>query len=560
MTGTILTPSAIWGGFRIDGIPEAKVIGEKRKGDVALTRLLIDGRNTSGGQVKIYAVAARSVQLSVMPAILIVQDVKVKPSDELAIEFAKKGYYALSVDLAGQDEDREFYTVYPEELSYAEYRNVKNSLYEVGGDVQHTCWYEWTSVVKYALKYVSSQPCVTKVGAVGVAESATALWQAAGTENTLSAAVFLMNAGWRAYRGNYKFGANGAPQFSEDMMKYVAGVEAQSYSAHINCPCLVLCPALSGDFDCDRAYDTVARIEADVYTAVDYTLNFRNHLENSALTDMCLFFAEFLLKANRDSGQLPGGMDLKCECADGGVSVDVSADGNNLQTIFLYASEETENPAFRAWNKITAYEKSESVFKFRYEPYSESGVVFFFAKAEYKNKFSLSSNIVAKRFKAEEIKKRHKDNILYSGRIPNSESVFTSGFDDEIINGFYTETSSENEVKVKKGPMDIEGVYSEKGLMSFKVNAKKDKPGDDAILMFDLYTKEDGVVTVKLVAEGVGYFASVSVAGGGVWHNIRLEMPRFKTEEGRILKSYSKVNAIAFKCSGKYLINNVLWV
>ncbi len=565
MSGVILTPSAIWGDFNITENPSVQIVGEKMRDEIVLTRVLIDGRTTGLGSVKIYGVIARSIQVAVMPAVLIVQDVKQALDEELAIEFAKKGYYALSIDIAGYGDDREFFTVYPEDVSYANYQQVKDTLYDVVGDVKKTCWYEWTAVVKYAVAYLKAQSCVTKIGAIGIAESATPLWQVAGTSEDLSASAFLMNAGWRAYGKNFKFGQNGAPQFSENMMKYVAGVEPQSYSSHVKCPSLVLCSVQSNDYDIDRAYDTVARMNADVYTAVDYSVNFVERLECSALNNIFLFFGEFLMNAKKKTGLLPGKVEHKCEFVDGEFVVDVSCDAKNLKEVCLYVADETLNPALRTYRKLTKpVEIKDGVYKFNYMPYHESSISFFFARAKYKNGFSVSSSVVAKRFKSSEVKKGYKENVLYSGRIANSESVFVAGFNTCEINSTRLEKDTVNEVTVKKGPMDIEGVYAQNGLTTFKINSNRDKPNDDAMLMLDLYAKEDSTLTVKIVADienqPIEYFATVNVIGGNIWHNVKLETSKFKTEEGRILKSYEKVNSLSFKCSGKYLINNVLWV
>ncbi len=565
MAGTILTPSAIWGDFNITETPSVKIVGEKMQGDTVLTRILIDGRTTENGTVKIYGVVARSIQVAVMPAVLIVQDVKNPSDDDLAVEFAKRGYYALSIDIAGYGDDREFYTIYPDDVSYSNYYYVKDNLYEVVGDVKKTCWYEWTAVVKYAIAYLKGQSCVTKIGGVGIAESATPLWQVAATEDTLSASVFVMNAGWRAYDKNFKFGSNGAPQFSENMMKYVAGVEPQSYSSHVKCPSLLLCAANSKEYDLDRSYDTIARIDADVYTAVDYSVSFAEHLESSALNDIFLFFGEFLINAKKRTGLLPDEVGVKCDFADGILETEVSCDEKNLREVSLYIAEETPNPALRTYRKLSKYVQTENGnYKFTFTPYHESGIVFLFARVKYKNGFSVSSNVAAKRFKETDVKFGHKENIVYSGRISNAESVFVAGFDGKELNSFRMEKDESNQVTVSKGPMDIDGVFAENGLTTFKVNAKRDKPNDDALLMFDSYLVADGTLTVKLVTDIEGspteYSTTINLNGGNVWHNVKLEKSRFKTEEGRILKSYEKVNSLSFKCSGKYLINNVLWV
>ena len=101
------------------------------------------------------------------PAILLLRDFD-NGSDEQVIEnLAKKGYIVLSVDIAGKDEGKELFTEYPESLNYANYSLAKDSLYSVTEDVNDTCWYEWTAVVRYALKYLRGLDCVSSVGGSG---------------------------------------------------------------------------------------------------------------------------------------------------------------------------------------------------------------------------------------------------------------------------------------------------------------------------------------------------------------------------------------------------------
>ena len=66
--------------------------------------------------------------------------------------------------------------------------------------------------------------------------------------------------------------------------------------------------------------------------------------------------------------------------------------------------------------------------------------------------------------------------------------------------------------------------------------------------MLDAYLKQDGVITVKLIADYFGkqtsYQANAKVKGGEIWNNIKFELKNFKTEVGLNLKSFDKIEAI----------------
>lgn len=563
MSGNILTPLSIWGDFAIDSVPEAELIEEKNSGDIIVSKVYIDGRKTDFGQVKIYGVIARQAEKGIMPAVLIVSDFN-RPFDEkTAIDLAKRGYLALIIDLCGKTENAKYYTEYPEDIAYADYSVAKDGLDRIDGDATETCWYEWGAAGRYAAEYLKNQPCVNSVVGLGIADGAGVMWHIVANNETFSAAAFVMDAGWKAYKKIFKFGGDAEPQFSDDTLKYVAGIEPQSYAKHVKCPCLMLSPTNSVEYDCDRAYDTVTRINENAYRAVNYSIGGIDRVDCKAIEQISMFFGAFTDRDGVERTRLPKEPEIKCDVSDGCITTEVTVDPENIKDVSVYASEEITDPSERTWVRLTEGKKvSADKYVFGFIPYNKSLIATFFVKAVYKNGFALCSNIIAKRFNEKEIKFGHKEKIIYSGRDIGSESVFSAISDDDGV--YLWHETDKNSVSVKKGPMAIEGVTAKGGLRTFKMNAAKYKPDDYAILMFDIYVKADCEFTVKLVADYYGtkteYVYAQKVNGGKIWHNLRIEMSKFKTAEGRILKSYANINVIEFKTDGDYLINNILWV
>ena len=562
MAGTILTPNAIWKNFKTDGKIGAEVISEKKSGGIVFSNLLIEGRKVKDGVVEIFGTIAKKAQLSVAPAILVLCDLNETVDETLITDLANRGYTVLAIDVAGQAEGKENFTVYPESLSHARYENVKDDLLTIKGDVRNTCWYEWTAAARIALQYLKNQPQVTDVGAIGIGEAATVLWQVAGTDQNLSCAVFAFNAGWRGYRGIQKFGGMVEPQFSDNMYKFIAGVEPQAYAMHVKCPTLMLSATNSKTYDVDRAFDTVSRIGEGVYKAVNYSVNHTRRISDEAYNTATLFLEEFLIKGAKENCNLPKESEIKCEISDGEIVLEVIPDENGLKEVCIYASEQMTDSAFRSWNKVSSYKKTDGVYKFKYNPYPESGIVVAFAKCVYKNGFAINSKIVAKKFEAKEVKPLYKSNIIYSSRIKDAESCFsTTGRTMQSFVDF----GGKCNVKVKKGPMGIEGVTCQGGLRSFMVGTDKNRPMDGAMLMLDVYAKNQSQLEVRLIEDYFGqrteYIATVNILGGDVWHNVQLEANRFKTVEGRSLKSYERISVLEINVLGAdYLINNALWV
>lgn len=562
MAGNILTPNAIWGGFKVNTPIGIEVVGERSKGNIIYSDVFIEGRKTADGCVEIFGVYAKSAQLSVStPAILVLNDLVSGVDYTLIEDLVKRGYAVLAIDLAGKVDGKENFTIYPESVSYANYETVKDKLTAVDGDANQTCWYEWCCAARYALAFLKSQNGVSKVGAIASGDAATVLWQVAGTDELLDAAAFTLNAGWAGYRGIYKYAGTVEPQFDDNMYKFIAGIEPQAYAMHVKCPVLMLAATNSKLYDCDRVYDTVSRINENLFRAVHYSVGYEKGVGYNAYQNLLLFFNELL---NKEGGvaDLPLEPEIKCEILNGEFLVEVTPSVKDLESVAVYVSEEQIAPSVRCWQKISAFTlSSDGKYTFKYLPYSNSGIVTAFATVKHNSGFELCTNIVAKRFKENEINQAFKQNIIYSSREENSESVFTSV---EKEYDFIT-VSDKSPVKVKKGPMGILGVTAKNGLLTFKMGAKRYKPTDGAMLMLDVYAKEKCVLTVKLFADYAGnkteYIANVNVLGGDVWHNVQLEMNKFKTCEGMALKSYQKLDAIGFSVDGvDYLINNALWV
>ena len=74
----------------------------------------------------------------------------------------------------------------------------------------------------------------------------------------------------------------------------------------------------------------------------------------------------------------------------------------------------------------------------------------------------------SKRYSVEEVDFAYKSKIIFSSRIPNSESVFFSTVKKDNV-----DTLNVNEVVMKKGPMGIEGVEVAQGIATFKMCTEK---------------------------------------------------------------------------------------
>ncbi len=559
----ILTPTTLWKNFELPDEVGANIIEEQNIDGTLFSKLTIEGRTVKDGKVSIYAELMRDASKEKCPAILLVEDFCISNSQKLAKDLVAKGYAVLTVDLAGYVEDKEHYTEYPQSISYANYENSKDDIYSIKKDAKATCWYEWCAVLKYAVKYLKGLSYVAKVGAFGVSTVATALWQLIGSDQTLDASVIALNSGWIGYKYIYKFGGMVEPQFTSQMCQFIAGIDSQSYAMHINTPTLLLSATNDNLFDVDRAQDTMSKIPEQTYNMMHLSVN-TDRINNSAYNNALLFFDKFLCEAKID---MPKQSEIKCDLDNGSVVIDVQTDTEctaKIDKVEVYVAEEMINPTLRSWQKIDVIKGQDGVYTSKYTPYKDAEIIFVFATVEYKNGLKLSTNLISKRFSAEQVGSSFKNNILYSSRQANSQSIFAPATPSSLV-AKNIDTINRGIVREKKGPMGITGVTCSGGLLTFALSSKKYQPKNDSMLMLDAYMKEKSTLTVKLISDYFGnrieYFVKINLLGGDVWHNTKIEMNKFKTKEGMVLKDYSKINALELSVDkGEYLINNILWI
>lgn len=560
MAGAILTPKSIWQNFTVDKNFTVECLSQRKSGETVTTRLFLSGRKVDDGFVKIYCELVRNINLENCPALLLLQDLGAPNDKRLVNDLVKKGYAVLTVDLEGYSENKEFFTAYPLSLEYANYQNVKENLYSVKEDVTKTCWYEWVGCVRYALAYLKSMPFVTKIGGFAIGESATTLWQVAGTDKILDAVVFAFNAGWTGYRGIQKFALNTQSPSGDELYKFIAGIDAQSYAMHVACPTLLLCATNHPVYDVDRSADTLAFINPKHYSALHYSVGSTDAICGEGYVNAILFLDKFLCD-NKE--KLPTPIEISGAIKEGVFNATVSVDTIGLKSVNIFVAEQQENPKMRSWQKLDFVRVKDNKYEFDYLPFNTAKIITAFAMATYANGFSVCSKIIAQRFNEKQVNHVYKSNVIYSSREKYAESTFFSPCEVQSLSKIAL--TDKSTVVIKKGPMAIYGITGKCGLTTFKVSNEKFKLNEDAMLMMDVYVKEACELNVSFICDYFGesteYVARVKLNGGEVWHNVQLEINKFKTAEGMALKSYERIDALHINTSnGEFVLNNLLWV
>jgi hypothetical protein len=421
-------------------------------------------------------------------------------------------------------------------------------------------------VALYSIKYLKSRSDISNIGIVGVRKGGEVAWQAM-LSSDIKCGVPINAAGWRSFQHMSKFGENLAYNLSDDHHRYIAAVEAQSYAPYVKCPVLMLCSIRDKSFDCDRAYDTYSRIGNQDGNALVYTADSGACIGPNGLADMDLFLEKNL--KGREI-YIPDPLNVSLKETTDGIEVQVECDKEGIleEAGIYYAEADVKTKStYREWRCVHK-EKGRTVKNGRFshviKPFAGATAAFVYAYAKYINGFRVTSRITFKKLpktNASAVKSRW----LFSESELDCFSV--ANYEEYSIGNIFLER--EAVPKKSEGYGGIKGAYSVGGMRTYKISSPRYIPEDNALLEFDVYTKESQAIWVSIESADVSgederYTCEIEVRGGGKWKRTILKPTDFKGEKyGIPLKKFNKGSALVFACGGEekeYAITNILWL
>ena len=227
-------------------------------------------------------------------------------------------------------------------------------------------------------------------------------------------------------------------------------------------------------------------------------------------------------------------------------------------------AEEMCESAMRDWVRCERKESAgEDEQVFRLNTVRGARRVFAYAKTKYSCGFAVSSKIAVKRLEKDYANSVERCRILYSSR--NGRDSFTVARFDR--GGTMADCFLQNSlppVNLMEGPCGIEGIASEYGLKSFRINDPRYRPSENALLKFDVYAPETTTMQITVRAEKNGrdilYQCNLFLPGCESWIDHVLSAKDFKTDGNRPLAGLSGAKYISFCAEGRFCINNLLWL
>ena len=561
MANKILTPITLWSDFD-DSLPiQCTVLEEREEGGVLCHKLRYFGRDVGGVRVNIFAVYCAPSGEAAPPALLILPDAAQTVDIAFAERFAKKGYAVLMPDYRGEWDGCDEYTIYPEAVSYGNYRSAGRRLEYADDTAKETSWYEWVAVARYSCLYLRSLAPGRKIGLIGIKAGGDVVWQLAATFEGLACAIPVCAGGWRAYRGVYKFGESTELKMDDERYRFLAGVEAQAYAPYAKSPVLMLCSTNDEGFDADRAFDTYARINPEMEKTFYFAARYNGHIGNTGLNDMDLFIDKYL--KGREVF-IPTPVEIGVEEDGGELVARIKFDRNGeVKYCDVYMAEDNLDSPTRDWTKCAfKREDGDDEQIFSLNAYENASRVFVFAKAKYSCGFAVSSKIAVKRLEKSYSNSQKKSRILYSST--NGTDSFTiDRFDKNVLADCFLNTA-QAPVCLLEGPLGIKGIYSSYGLKLFRINDARFRPGESGLLKFDIYSPQPALLQIGIGVLQNGalarYSCTLRVSGGECWADHLLSAKDFKNEVNKPLSGLDGARFITFYSQDVFCINNLLWL
>ncbi len=553
----ILTPVSLWKNFDDSLDVNASVLSEKAEDGVRIQYINFFGRQTAVGRVKIYAAYACSISSPSDDAVILLSDSNSGIDEELIKFFVMHGYSVLMPDYRGRSEGCEQYTVYPEDVAYANADERGRYKDFVDDDASRTCWYEWVAVARYAYNFLTRRGDISKVGAVGIRDGGEIAWKLAATVN-LACMVTVCAAGWKTYSGYNKFGA-AEPSLDDERYRFIAGIDSQAYAPFVKCPVLMLCGTNDERFDYDRAYDTYSRINEQFIggSVISYSVHCNGCIDVEGTKDMFLFLDKyvkerlvFLPKPAEITVTVDGEHNLvaRAEFDEHGVPEEYG----------MYMAEDCLDPSTREWSLAKYKGGEENVREFYLDIYEKTSVVFAFCYAKYTNGFTVWSRMAVKKVSGKFKNMRKKCRVIYSAK-NGADSFSIADRTFALGEAFLTSDAVLPQVVEKNN--GLKGIYSVCGLMTFKLSNPCFAPSDDSILKLDIFCDNPASVVFGMNdLDGGDTYTAEYYCAGGVWQSILLESNNFKSAQGMHIPDFCRRLKFTVVCEEQYAVNNIMWL
>jgi dienelactone hydrolase len=555
----ILTPSALWYNFDDSLELSAITLGEKSDDQMRIEHFSFLGRDTGEGRVKIFGAYAYDKNHPSNANILVFNDSTKSIDENLMRYYVQNGYSVFMVDYRGEWRGAETYTVYPENVAYANTARCGRFKDYVDDSADKTSWYEWVAVGIYTVKYIKERTKNPDLAVVGIRDGGEIAWKLAAVTK-LSCAVMVCAAGWKAYAGISKYRSD-EQVLDEERYRFIAGIDSQSYAPLVKCPILMLCSTNDDRFDYDRAYDTFSRINP-AYSSdsvISYSVYCDATIGVYSTVDMVMFLDKHL-KHRQIFVAKPVEVTVCVDEEENLVARAVCDDEGEVEEVGMFMAEDCIDVALREWSECPLKKKINSREReFYLNIYEKTTTVFVFCYAKYSNGFSVWSKINVKKISGKFKNTQGWCRVLFSAKEGKDGFAIADPTSKAVGGIFFPRGVILPQIVTKaKG---ISGIYADGGITTYRFNSPKFSPAKGSVLKLDIFTDDSCEVEFSMYDVNTHEtFRYIHNVVGGVWQALILESKMFKGASGTALSNYATNLRFSIICNKQYAINNVMWL
>ncbi len=555
----ILTPLSLCELYSSSLDTEAVVLSSDEDDGIIVERVNFSARDTGAGRVRVAAAYAYDAKLPAGETVIVFPDSRDTIDEGLMKVFVRHGYSVLMVDYRGQWNNSDFYTVYPDNISYANFASSGRRYDFVDNSAVETCWYEWVALGVYAKKYAAERSGGNKIAVVGIRDGGEIAWKL-GVSDQFDCIIPVCAAGWRAYAGISKY-VSVEPDLNEERYRFIAGIDSQAYAPYVRCPVLMLCSTNDARFDYDRAYDTFSRINPQYISesAISYSVQYNSCVGLKSITDMFMFLDKNL-KNRQVFIPKPAEISVEVDEESNLVAKAIFDSRGIAESCGMYVAEDCIDSSLREWTACAPKTKINPAGQdFYLDIYDLTGTVFVLCYVKYINGFTVWSKIAAKKISGKFRNMRSKCRVMYSDK--DGMGTFSVDNPKRCTAGGIFFIDKDAVPKVIERADGVKGLYSEYGLKTFRMNNPMYSPNPGSILKLDVFCEETS--TVKLVFTdaytGEEYTDDFEIVGG-VWQSVLAEPKFFKNLNGTALPAFASNFIFSVRCGNPFAINNVMWL
>ena len=507
-------------------------------------------KTLADGKIRGYmAMAIPEGEKGPFPAAVSIFDLDRDPDLNNAINAAKMGFVGVVIDYSGRKGKKSGFTSYPKSLSYCNVAENDQRIWRAGDNIKESAWFIWAQVLRRAISVLCKQTFIDKkrIALIGVGYATNLLWQVGTMDGRVSAMVAVNGAGCNGY-GEHFLSVGG-----DESAKWLVGIASQAYMPYVHCPVMVIAPTNSVVTNFEKLFENVSYVSSKNKVNLIAVPNRRNQIDRKSFENIGIW-----LKNCFEGKSFPSLPVLNVRKNEKTFMLEAKCDVSELRVKnaeFYYAYGE-ENSSLRQWHRSSSFEKENGInLSSEIEFISKNDKVYTFFSVEYDNGIKVSSKelIITADSKAD-INENRRMRKIYAKNYNFDEFVAES---NKLV-------ASDDEVVLKKGYMDIEGISVVEGnLVSCIFSDIRYRGVNDSILQFDIYADTSVEVTVKLYADeedGEICYSVTETVNSDKWEKLSFMPSDFKNSEMISLKDWKEVKRISFEKASDYIINNILWI